>query len=176
MESKREPRRIKMGGGIKKMKTWEEMTKLDKRNKMMIAFYIFMAIFEIGAAIFEKEFIWTIVALLWINIAVMEYCNAKMLKGKEAIIKLQERHIDIQDDMIMDLLKDLSILIKIPENFTKPNKNKLKNRIEYYNKNKCFEVPIIIDPSNMLLDGYTSYLIAKQYNLKTVQAKVKIGE
>ncbi len=159
------------------MKTWEEMTKLDKRNKMMIAFYIFMAIFEIGAAIFEKEFIWTIVALLWINIAVMEYCNAKMLKGKEAIIKLQ-------DDMIMSLLKDLSMpyivietdLIKIPENFTKPNKNKLKNRIEYYNKNKCFEVPIIIDPSNMLLDGYTSYLIAKQYNLKTVQAKVKIGE
>ena len=184
MESKRKPRRIEMGGGIKKMKTWEEMTKLDKRNKMMIAFYIFMAIFEIGAAIFEKEFILTIFALLWINIAVMEYCNAKMLKGKEAIIKLQEEHIDIQDDMIMDLLKDLSMpyvvietdLIKIPENFTKPNKNKLKNRIEYYNKNKCFKVPIIIDPSNMLLDGYTSYLIAKQYNLKTVQAKVKIGE
>lgn len=86
--------------------------------------------------------------------------------------------------MIMDLLKNLSMpyivietdLIKIPENFTKPNKNKLKNRIEYYNKNKCFEVPIIIDPNNMLLDGYTSYLIAKKYNLKTVQAKVKIGE
>ena len=41
-------------------------------------------------------------------IAVMEYCNAKMLKGKEAIIKLQEEHIDIQDDMIMSLLKDLN--------------------------------------------------------------------
>lgn len=166
------------------MKSWEEMTKLDKRNKMMIAFYILMAFFEIGVAIFEKEFTWIIVGLLWGNIAVMEYCSAKMIKGKEAIIKLQEEHIDIQDDMIMSLLKDLSMpyivietdLIKIPENFTKPNKNKLKNRIEYYNKNKCFEVPIIIDPNNMLLDGYTSYLIAKKYNLKTVQAKVKIGE
>lgn len=164
-------------------KTWKEMTKLDKRNKRMIAFYILMVIFEIIMAIVEKEFVWIIFALLWGNIAVMEYCNAKTLKGKEAIIKLQERHIDIQDDMIMDLLKDLSMpyvvietdLIKIPENFTKPSRNKLKSRTEYYNKNKRFEVPIIIDPSNMLLDGYTSYLIAKQYNLKTVQAKVKIG-
>lgn len=46
------------------MKTWEEMTKLDKRNKMMIAFYILMAIFEIGVTIFEKEFTWIIVGLL----------------------------------------------------------------------------------------------------------------
>ena len=165
------------------MKSWEEMTKLDKRNKLMIVFYILMAIFEIGVAIFEKEVIWMIVSLLWINIAVMEYCNAKMIKGKEAIIKLQEEHIDVQDDMIMSLLNDLSMpyvvietdLIKIPKNFTKPNKNKLKSRIEYYNKNKRFEVPIIIDPSNMLIDGYTSYLIAKKYNMKTVQVKVKIG-
>ena len=54
-------------------KTWKEMTKLDKRNKIMIAFYILMVIFEIIMAIVEKEFVWIIVALLWGNIAVIEY-------------------------------------------------------------------------------------------------------
>ena len=86
-------------------KTWKEMTKLDKRNKRMIAFYILMVIFEIIMAIVEKEFVWIIVALLWGNIAVMEYCNAKLIKGKDAIADLQEEHIEIQDNMINDLLK-----------------------------------------------------------------------
>ena len=159
------------------MKTWEEMTKLETKTKIMITFHIIMAIFSIITTT------WILVALLWINVAIMEYCDSKLLKGKDALIELQEEHTKIQDEMIMNLLKDLSMpnvvidinLIKIPKHFTKPRKSKLNKRIDFYNKNKYFEAPIIIDPSNTLIDGYTSYLVAKKYNLKTVQAKVKIG-
>ncbi|MCI8636291.1 MAG: hypothetical protein HFJ17_04530 [Clostridia bacterium] len=165
------------------MKTWEEMTKLETKTKIMITFHIIMAIFSIITTIVNKESTWILVALLWINVAIMEYCDSKLLKGKDALIELQEEHTKIQDEMIMNLLKDLSMpnvvidinLIKIPKHFTKPRKSKLNKRIDFYNKNKYFEAPIIIDPSNTLIDGYTSYLVAKKYNLKTVQAKVKIG-
>lgn len=165
------------------MKTWEEMTKLETKTKVMIIFHIIMAIFSITTAIIDKDFTWMLVALLWADVAIIEYCDSKLLKGKEALIELHEEHTKVQDELIMNLLKDLSMpnivietdLIKIPKHFTKPRKSKLNKRIEFYNKNKYFAAPIIIDPSNTLVDGYTSYLIAKKYNLKTVQAKVKIG-
>lgn len=165
------------------MKTWEEMTKLETKIKVRIVSHILLAILSIVDAIISKNFAWGMCSLLWILVAVMEYCDNKLLKGSDALIEFQERHIDIQDKMINDLLKDLATpnivietdLIKIPEHFTKPGKKKLSDRIEFYNKNKYFAAPIIIDPSNTLVDGYTSYLIAKKYNLKTVQAKVKIG-
>ncbi len=165
------------------MKTWEEMTKLETKIKVRIALHILLAILSITDAIISKNFAWGMCGLLWILVAVMEYCDTKLLKSSDALIALQERHIDIQDKMLDDLLKELATpnivietdLIKIPKHFTKPGKKKLNKRIEFYNKNKYFEVPIIIDSSNTLVDGYTSYLIAKKYNLKTVQAKVKIG-
>lgn len=165
------------------MKTWEEMTKLETKTKVMIIFHIIMAIFSIIVAIINKESTWILVALLWVNVAIMEYCDNKLLKSSDALIALHEEHDKIQTELIMNLLKDLSMpnivietdLIKIPKHFTEPGKKKLSNRIDFYNKNKYFEAPIIIDPSNTLVDGYTSYLIAKKYNLKTVQAKVKIG-
>lgn len=162
-------------------KTWKEMTKLDKRNKRMIAFYILMVIFEIIMAIVEKEFVWIIVALLWGNIAVIEYCNAKLIKGKDVIVDLQEEHIKIQDNMINDLLKHINkkkkIIkisdIKIPRNFKAPNKDKLKRRYTYFDTNQNFEVPIVVDNQNNLIDGYTSYLIAKHYNFSYVEVEEK---
>lgn len=165
------------------MKTWEEMTKLETKTKVRIVIHILIAILSLITAGIEKNGAWAICGMLWIVIAVMEYCDNKLLKSSDALIELQETHIDIQDKMINDLLKELATpnivietdLIKIPKHFTEPRKSKLNKRIEFYNKNKYFEAPIIIDPSNTLVDGYTSYLIAKKYNLKTVQAKVKIG-
>ena len=162
-------------------KTWKEMTKLDKRNKRMIAFYILMVIFEIIMAIVEKEFVWIIVALLWGNIAVMEYCNAKLIKGKDVIVDLQEEHIEIQDNMINDLLeyvnKKKKIIkisdIKISKKFKAPNKDKLNRRYTYFDMNENFEVPIVVDNQNILIDGYTSYLIAKHYNFSYVEVEEK---
>lgn len=161
-------------------KTWEEMTKLETKTKIMITFHIIMAIFSIITTIVNKESTWILVALLWITVAIMEYCDAKLLKGKDALIDIQEDHIKVQDKMINDLLEELTpktkIIkladIKIQKHFTKPNKKKLNRRFEYYNKNKCFKTPIIINEDNTLIDGYTSYLIAKKYNLETVEVKV----
>lgn len=164
----------------KEEQIWKEKTKLENRTKVMITFHIFMIIFSAITAIIDKDFTWILVALLWGNVALMEYCDAKLLKGKNALIDIQEDHIKVQDEMINNLLEELTpktkIIkladIKIQKHFTKPNKKKLNRRFEYYNKNKCFKTPIIINGDNTLIDGYTSYLIAKKYNLETVEVKV----
>lgn len=166
-----------------KEQVWKEKTKLENRTKAMITFHIFMTIFSVITALISKDFIWILVALLWANVAIMEYCDAKLLKGRDAIIEIQEDHIKLlklQNEMITDILEELKektkIIkltdIKIQKHFTKPNKKKLNRRLEYYNKNKCFKTPIIINEDNTLIDGYTSYLIAKKYNLETVEVKV----
>lgn len=159
-------------------KEWKEKTNLDKRNKMMISFYILMCIFEIIVAIAEKDFTWIICAILWGNIAIIEYCNAKLRKGDKVLIDLQENYIKLQTDIINTLLKETFVeielnKIKIPKHFTKPNQKKLQKRFDYYKKNKKFKVPIIIDNNYTLVDGYTSYLIAKNYNKATVIVKLK---
>lgn len=162
------------------MKTWKEMTKLDKRNKMMIAFYILMIIFEIVMAIVEKEFTWIIVGLLWGNIAIIEYCNAKLIKGKDVIVNLQEEHIEIQNNMINDLLEKINqetkILkisdIKIPKEFKKPRIEKMNERIDYFKKYQNFETQVVVDKNNKLKDGYTSYLIAQSLGYNCISVMV----
>lgn len=51
------------------MKTWEEMTKLETKTKVMIIFHIIMAIFSITTAIIDKDFTWMLAALLWADVA-----------------------------------------------------------------------------------------------------------
>lgn len=156
------------------MKSWEEETKLEKKDKIKIGFYIFMVIFETIVAIVEKDFTWIVVALLWVNIAVVEYCNAKILKSKNAII-------EFQDDLIKALhmkLSEKEEIIKlsdiiISKKFTKPKREKMKERSEYYREYKDFKVPIILDKNNVLIDGYTTYLIAKKEGLSHVYIERK---
>lgn len=162
-------------------KLWKEKTKLENKDKFKIVLHIIMTVLSIVVAIVEKDFTWILVALLWTTVIVIEYCNTKMLKGKEAIINIQDEHIKTQDNMINNLLKYINrktkIIkvsdIKIPKDFRKPNPGKMKNRIGYYNTYKQFAVPIIVDKDNNLIDGYTSYLIAKKYNFNNIQVQVK---
>lgn len=65
---------------------------------------------------------------------------------------LQERTINIKD-------------IKIPKYFKKPNEKKMKRKIEYFRRNNCVQSPIVLDENNVLKDGYTSYLIFKNYTI-----------
>lgn len=160
-------------------KNWKEKTKLNKRNKIMITFYIIMAIFEIITAIAEKDFTWVIPALLWATLAVNEYCNTKILKGKEYLIDIQNEHIKIQNKMFDDMLEHINrkrkIIkisdIKIQKKFKAPNKEKLDRRYTYFDTNAKFEVPIVVDSKNNLIDGYTSYLIAKHYKFSHVEVE-----
>jgi len=52
--------------------------------------------------------------------------------------------------------------IKIYEHLKKPNDWRLKSRREYYEKHKYFRSTIVLDNDNYLVDGYTTYLLAKE--------------
>ena len=160
------------------MKTWKEMTKLETKTKVRIIIHILIAILSLVTAATEKNGAWAICGMLWIVIAVTEYCDTKLLKSSEALNDIKEKNIEVQADIINTLLNKTAIEIdmqdiKIPKYFTKPNPKKLKERFDYYKQHKRFKVPIIIDNDYTLIDGYTSYLIAKNHNKVSVIAHLK---
>ena len=63
--------------------------------------------------------------------------------------------------------------IKIPKHWCLPDFYKLMQRTVYYAQCKRYKVPIVINKENVLVDGYTSYLIAKGLNKKIVRVEVR---
>ena len=63
--------------------------------------------------------------------------------------------------------------IKVPEEWCQPRVYKMFERIVYYYKYHKYKVPIVIDKNNMLIDGYTSYLIVKGLKKKIVRVEVR---
>lgn len=63
--------------------------------------------------------------------------------------------------------------IKISKEFKMkyPKTLKLISKMEYYLRNNKFEEQIVIDKNNVLVDGYTSYIIAQMLNKKYVRVK-----
>lgn len=63
--------------------------------------------------------------------------------------------------------------IKISKEFKMkyPKTLKLISKMEYYLRNNKFEQPIVIDKNNVLVDGYTSYIIAQMLNKKYERVK-----
>lgn len=61
--------------------------------------------------------------------------------------------------------------INISDNFKKhpPKRKKFCQRASYFRDFGRFYSPIILDDDNYLIDGYTSYLIAKQNGIKRVE-------
>ena len=62
--------------------------------------------------------------------------------------------------------------IIIPEEFTatKPRLKKMIQKREFYRKNNRFESKIVLSRDFLLIDGYTSYLLAKENGMKYVEA------
>lgn len=60
--------------------------------------------------------------------------------------------------------------IKIQRSFKQkqPAKWKMESRWRYYRENGVFYSPIIVNEKSYLVDGYTSYLIAKADGIKEV--------
>lgn len=54
--------------------------------------------------------------------------------------------------------------IKIPGSFKQPNTSRLKERRKYYKKYKYFRSTVVLNNNNYLIDGYTTYLLAKEMN------------
>ena len=63
--------------------------------------------------------------------------------------------------------------IKISKEFKMkyPRTLKLISKMEYYLRNNKFEQPIVINKENILVDGYTSYIIAQMLDKKYVRVK-----
>lgn len=160
------------------LRTWEEAIKLKRSEKLRIMLNISMAILSIATGIIENNIAWVMNGLLWITISIIQYSGLKIQKGNDEIINLLEKHTKLQSAIIDALISETAVeveinKIKIPKHFTKPNPKKLKQKFKYYRENNKFESPIIIDADYELVDGYTSYLIAKNYNKTSVIAKLK---
>lgn len=151
-------------------KEMKEKTKLDKTEKFRLLTNIFMIIFSLVVSILEKDITWIIVALLWSNIAIQELLSSKIIKQQDLLIEMQDKFIKKLLEVEWKIINIKNI--KIPEHFSKPHKNKMKERWNYIRENKKFKVPIVVDSNNNLKDGYTSYLIAKELKLKEVEVKV----
>lgn len=65
--------------------------------------------------------------------------------------------------------------IKIPNKFkrTYPKPEKMLKKYKFFLKYKNFESRIVINKQNILIDGYTSYLIAKAFGFKKVTVMIK---
>lgn len=63
--------------------------------------------------------------------------------------------------------------IKINEEFkrTKPKKWKMQSKENYFLKYGIFESKIVLDKNNVLIDGYTSYLLAKKFKVNVVKVE-----
>ncbi len=160
------------------MKTWEEASKLKKAEVILIILYILNAILDITTAITTKNAAWIVCGLLWGAVAIMKYYNSKNENANKVLIELQEACIKSQESIINALMNETAVeveisKIKVPKNFSKPNQKKMRKKIQYYRENHKFESQIVIDLDYNLLDGYTSYLIAKNYNKTTVIVKLK---
>ena len=157
---------------------------MKKKDILLIVINITAGVFNIAGGVIHNNFDKFMVGILFLLISFMMFLFEKATKWRGDIINLQNEYIEKQDKIMLNAFKELAnptvIIdtknITIPKEFAKPRKEKLNSRIQYYNENKCFEVPIVINTNNELVDGYTSYLIAKKYNMKTVQAKVKINK
>ncbi len=60
--------------------------------------------------------------------------------------------------------------IKIPNSFSShtPSVSKMIKKEEYFKKYGMLKESIIVDQTNYLIDGYTSYLIAKKAGVKAL--------
>lgn len=60
--------------------------------------------------------------------------------------------------------------IKISEEFKKhkPKSKKMNDKNIYFILNNTFKEKIILDKNNVLVDGYTTYLLAKEYEKKFI--------
>lgn len=60
--------------------------------------------------------------------------------------------------------------IKISNEFKKhkPKKSKMNDKNMYFIVNGTFKDKIILDKNNVLVDGYTTYLLAQEYEKKFI--------
>ena len=70
----------------------------------------------------------------------------------------------------MEVINVLISDIIIPDEFTKttPKNSKVERIREYFNVYNTIDEPVTISSSNILMDGYIRYLIAKEHNMQLI--------
>lgn len=72
-------------------------------------------------------------------------------------------------DIILMKIDDIKIFSYYRDN--PPKKEKFQRKVWYYAKNNRFESEIVVDRFGRLIDGYTSYIIARAYGLDEVPVR-----
>lgn len=89
-----------------------------------------------------------------------------LMQNERKYNKLFNRYTELREEAILNI--DIN-KIRIKKSFKNPRELKMRKREEYFIKNGEFESIIKIDDYGVLRDGYTSYLLAKKYNIKNVE-------
>jgi len=64
--------------------------------------------------------------------------------------------------------------IIIPKKFTNVKEEKVNKCIEYYNKNGCFDKPVLIEKSGLCVDGFSRLIAAKRLKLDKIEVEFKL--
>ena len=67
-------------------------------------------------------------------------------------------------------VKVSDIVIPVEFKESPPRFKKMMHKREFYRKNNRFESKIVLNKDFLLIDGYTSYIIAKENYMKHVEA------
>lgn len=89
------------------------MKKLNKIDKIIIVFFMFMGTFDIFIAIALKNFTYIMCALALFDLAIMQYCSAMLLKVKDQLIEAQKKHIQLLKQHIEIQNNVIKICVKI---------------------------------------------------------------
>ena len=63
--------------------------------------------------------------------------------------------------------------IIIPKKFKSVKEEKVNKCIEYYNKNRCFDKPILIEKSGLCVDGFSRLVAGKRLGLDKIEIEYK---
>lgn len=95
--------------------------------------------------------------------------------SKRSYEKMQAIIGKVEKKNYKDKIIDLANII-IPEHFSMPKEEKMREKRQYFEDNRHVASPIIItfqDNKALLKDGYTSYLILKEHGINCAMAKVE---
>lgn len=153
-----------------------------KKNKIKIItiiYFLLAATIEFIATIITKNITYLNFSLLWVLLLVVKISDYKIIEEKEKELHIQKLLNEKYKESILNAerMVDFEIIklqdISIPKYFRKVRTEKLTERRKYFEDYNNFETSIILNEKNVLIDGYTTYLIAKENGLSHIYIKRK---
>lgn len=75
----------------KEFDKWKERTKLDELTKATITINVVASVFFITEAIINKNFIYILIAILYLTIAIITCLNAKIIKQQDVLLQEKDK-------------------------------------------------------------------------------------